>query len=444
MKIQLSEHFTYNKLLRFVFPSIVMMIFTSIYSVVDGLFVSNFVGKTALASINLILPFLMGLSALGFMIGTGGSAIVAKTLGEGDPKRANSYFSMLVYVTAIGGIILALLGMLLVPSVVSFLGAEGELLSNCILYGRISFISMPAFMLQNVFQSFFVTAEKPKLGLAVIITAGVTNMILDLLFVGILGFGLAGAAVATVCGEMIGGLFPIFYFSRKNSSLLRLGKTQFNGRILMQTCVNGSSELMTNLSSSIVNSLYNIQLMKFAGENGVAAYAAIMYVNFIFIAIFLGYSIGSAPIISYHYGAGNDGELKNLYKKSLQLVGSWGILLFVLAQLLATPLAKLFVGYDSTLLAMTQTGFRIYSLVYIINGFNIFGSSFFTALSNGVVSAVISFLRTLVFQIGAVFILPIVFGGINGIWSSVTVAELLTLCITITFFVRQRRKYHYA
>ena len=444
MKIQLSEHFTYNKLLRFVFPSIVMMIFTSIYSVVDGLFVSNFVGKTALASINLILPFLMGLSALGFMIGTGGSAIVAKTLGEGDPKRANSYFSMLVYVTAIGGIILTLLGMLLVPSVTSFLGAEGELLSNCILYGRISFISMPAFMLQNVFQSFFVTAEKPKLGLAVIITAGVTNMILDLLFVGILGFGLAGAAVATVCGEMIGGLFPVFYFSRKNSSLLRLGKTQFNGRILMQTCVNGSSELMTNLSSSIVNSLYNIQLMKFAGENGVAAYAAIMYVNFIFIAIFLGYSIGSAPIISYHYGAGNHGELKNLYKKSLQLVGSWGILLFVLAQFLATPLAKLFVGYDSTLLAMTQTGFRIYSLVYIINGFNIFGSSFFTALSNGVVSAVISFLRTLVFQIGAVLILPIVFGGINGIWSSVTVAELLTLCITITLFVRQRRKYHYA
>lgn len=444
MKIQLSEHFTYNKLLRFVFPSIVMMIFTSIYSVVDGLFVSNYVGKTALASINLILPFLMGLSALGFMIGTGGSAIVAKTFGEGDLKRANSYFSMLVYVTAIGGIILALLGMLLVPSVASLLGAEGELLSNCILYGRISFISMPAFMLQNVFQSFFVTAEKPKLGLAVIITAGVTNMILDLLFVGILGFGLAGAAVATVCGEMIGGLFPVFYFSRKNSSLLRLGKTQFNGRILMQTCVNGSSELMTNLSSSIVNSLYNIQLMKFAGENGVAAYAAIMYVNFIFIAIFLGYSIGSAPIISYHYGAGNHGELKNLYKKSLQLVGFWGILLFVLAQLLVTPLAKLFVGYDSTLLAMTQTGFRIYSLVYLINGFNIFGSSFFTALNNGVVSAVISFLRTLVFQIGAVLILPIVFGGINGIWSSVTVAELLTLCITITFFVRQRRKYHYA
>ncbi|MDD7668100.1 MAG: MATE family efflux transporter [Agathobacter sp.] len=444
MKIQLSEHFTIKKLLLFVYPSIIMMIFTSIYVVIDGLFISNYVGKTAFAAINLISPFIMALSALGFMMGTGGSAIVAKTLGEGKKKKASEYFSMLVYATIILGIILSIAGSLLVPHIAKALGAQGELLSNSILYARINFISLPAFMLQNVFQSFFVTAEKPKLGLAVIITAGVTNMILDLLFVGILGFGLAGAAVATVCGEMIGGLFPIFYFSGKNSSLLRLGKTQFNGRILMQTCVNGSSELMTNLSSSIVNSLYNIQLMKFAGENGVAAYAAIMYVNFIFIAIFLGYSIGSAPIISYHYGAGNDGELKNLYKKSLQLVGSWGILLFVLAQFLATPLAKLFVGYDSTLLAMTQTGFRIYSLVYIINGFNIFGSSFFTALSNGVVSAVISFLRTLVFQIGAVLILPIVFGGINGIWSSVTVAELLTLCITITFFVRQRRKYHYA
>ena len=442
MKIQLSEHFTYNKLLRFVFPSIVMMIFTSIYSVVDGLFVSNFVGKTALASINLIFPFLMGLSALGFMIGTGGSAIVAKTLGEGDPKRANSYFSMLVYVTAIGGIILALLGMLLVPSVVSFLGAEGELLSNCILYGRISFISMPAFMLQNVFQSFFVTAEKPKLGLAVIITAGVTNMILDLLFVGILGFGLAGAAVATVCGEMIGGLFPIFYFSRKNSSLLRLGKTQFNGRILMQTCVNGSSELMTNLSSSIVNSLYNIQLMKFAGENGVAAYAAIMYVNFIFIAIFLGYSIGSAPIISYHYGAGNHAELKNLYKKSMSIILVWGVILFGAAQLLAPVLSKIFVGYNASLYAMTLHGFRVYAIAFLIIGINIFGSSFFTALNNGLISAVISFLRTLVFQVIMVLTLPLWF-GINGIWSAISIAEALTLIMTTTFFVRQKDKYHY-
>ncbi|MDD6742001.1 MAG: MATE family efflux transporter [Roseburia porci] len=443
MKIQLSEHFTYNKLLRFVFPSIVMMIFTSIYSVVDGLFVSNFAGKTALAAINLVFPVLMGLSALGFMIGTGGSAIVAKTLGEGEKEKANEYFSMLVYVTAIGGILLSILGTLMIPEIARMLGAKGELLDNCILYARISFISMPAFMLQNVFQSFFVTAEKPKLGLYVIVTAGVTNMVLDFVFVGVLGLGLTGAAVATVCGEFIGGLFPILYFTRPNSSLLHLGKTHFNGRVLLQTCINGSSELMTNLSSSIVNSLYNIQLMKFAGENGVAAYGAIMYVSFIFVAIFLGYSIGSAPIISFHYGAGNHDELKNLFKKSLRLIGCWGLMIAVISQFLAIPLSRLFVGYDAELLAMTRQGFRIYCLVYLFNGFNIFGSSFFTALSNGGVSAAISFLRTLVFQIAAVLILPAIL-GINGIWFAVSAAELLTLCVTITFLIRQRKKYHYA
>lgn len=443
MKIQLSEHFTYHKLLRFVFPSIVMMIFTSIYSVVDGLFVSNFAGKTALASINLVFPVLMGLSALGFMIGTGGSAIVAKTLGEGKKEKANEYFSMLVYVTAIGGILLSMLGALMIPEIARILGAKGELLDNCILYARISFLSMPAFMLQNVFQSFFVTAEKPKLGLFVIVAAGVTNMVLDFVFVGVLGLGLTGAAVATVCGEFIGGLFPILYFTRPNSSLLHLGKTRFNGRILLQTCINGSSELMTNLSSSIVNSLYNIQLMKFAGENGVAAYGAIMYVSFIFVAIFLGYSIGSAPVISFHYGAGNHAELKNLFQKSLRLIGCWGLMLAVISQFLAIPLSTLFVGYDAELLTMTRQGFRIYCLVYLFNGFNIFGSSFFTALSNGGVSAAISFLRTLVFQIAAVLILPAIL-GINGIWSAVSAAELLTLCVTVSFLIRQRNKYHYA
>ena len=451
MKIQLSEHFTYKKLLRFVLPSIIMMIFTSIYSVVDGLFVSNFVGKTALAAINLTLPIIMGLSALGFMIGTGGSAIVARMLGEKKREKANEYFSMLIYVTAIGGILLSILGAIFIPAILGItltkyvsaaLGATGELLDNCILYGRIIFLSMPAFMLQNVFQSFFVTAEKPHLGLYVVIAAGVTNMVLDFLFVGILGFGLAGAALATVCGEFIGGLFPIFYFTRKNSSLLRLGKTHWNGHVLLQTCINGSSELMTNLSSSIMNSLYNIQLMKFAGENGVAAYGTMMYINFIFLAIFFGYSIGSAPVISYHYGAGNQDELKNLFRKSLRLIGTWGIMLALLSQLLAAPLSKLFVGYDAELFAMTEHGFRIYCLAYLINGFNIFGSSFFTALNNGVISAAISFLRTLVFQIIMILLLPTLL-GINGIWSAVGIAELMTLCVTITFFIKQRKKYHY-
>lgn len=443
MQIQLSEHFTYKKLLRFVLPSIVMMIFTSIYGVVDGLFVSNYVGKTAFAAVNLIMPFLMAISALGFMIGTGGSAIVAKTLGEGKKKQANEYFSMLVYLTLIGGIVLSALGILFSPLIARGLGADGALLTNCVLYARITLLSMPAFMLQNVFQSFFVTAEKPKLGLGVIVIAGVTNMVLDFLLVGVFQIGLAGAAFATVTSECIGGLFPILYFARKNSSLLKLGRTHFNGKIFLCACGNGSSELMTNLSSSIVNSLYNIQLMNLAGENGVAAFGTIMYVNFIFIAIFLGYSIGSAPLVSYHYGAGNHDELKNLFQKSLRLIGIWGLMLFILAQLIARPLAAIFVGYDADLFSMTQNVFRIYCIAYLINGFNIYGSSFFTALNNGLISAAISFLRTLVFQLAAVLLLPLLL-GINGIWSAVAVAELLTLGLTVTFFVRNRKKYHYA
>lgn len=443
MKIQLSEHFTYKKLLRFVLPSIVMMIFTSIYGVVDGLFVSNYVGKTAFAAVNLIMPFLMAISALGFMIGTGGSAIVAKTLGEGKKEQANEYFSMLVYLTLIGGIVLSALGILFSPLIARGLGADGALLTNCVLYARITLLSMPAFMLQNVFQSFFVTAEKPKLGLGVIVITGVTNMVLDFLLVGVFQIGLAGAAFATVTSECIGGLFPILYFARKNSSLLKLGRTHFNGQIFLCACGNGSSELMTNLSSSIVNSLYNIQLMNLAGENGVAAFGTIMYVNFIFIAIFLGYSIGSAPLVSYHYGAGNHDELKNLFQKSLRLIGIWGLMLFILAQLIARPLAAIFVGYDADLFSMTQNGFRIYCIAYLINGFNIYGSSFFTALNNGLISAAISFLRTLVFQLAAVLLLPLLL-DINGIWSAVAVAELLTLGLTVTFFVRNRKKYHYA
>ena len=442
MKIQLSEHFTYQKLLRFVFPSIVMMVFTSIYGVVDGLFVSNYVGKTAFAAVNLIMPLLMGISALGFMVGTGGSAIVAKTLGEGRQKEANEYFSMLVYVTFAGGILFSFLGFLFVPYVASALGAEGELLRSSVLYARICLCSLPAFMLQNVFQSFFVAAEKPKLGLYVIVTSGVTNRVLDFLFIGVLGFGLPGAALATVCGECIGGLFPVFYFARKNSSLLRLGKTHFNGKILLKTCTNGSSELMTNLSMSLVNALYNLQLMKIAGENGVAAYGVIMYANFIFAAIYLGYSMGSAPITSYNYGAGNHSELKNMLKKSLSLIAVTGVCLTLISEFFAHPLINIFVGYDADLFAMTLHGFRLYAFVFLINGFNIWASSFFTALNNGVVSGMIAFLRTLLFQIGCIMLLPILL-GLNGIWMGVVVAEMLTLIVTI-YFLRSRRKvYHY-
>lgn len=442
MKIQLSEHFTYKKLLRFVLPSIVMMIFTSIYGVVDGLFVSNYVGKTAFAAVNLVMPLLMMLSALGFMMGTGGSAIVAKTLGEGDKERADRYFSMMVYVTLAGGMALTVLGLVFLRPIVIALGAEGEMIGQCLIYGRISLASLTFFMVQNVFQSFFVAAEKPHLGLGVMVAAGVTNMVLDYVFIVVFGWGIAGAAAATAAGETVGGLVPLIYFSRKNTSLLRLTKTGIKGKILLKACTNGSSELMTNLSMSLVNMLYNIQLMKLAGEDGVAAYGVIMYVNFIFLATFIGYSIGSAPIVGYHFGARNHNELKNLFRKSMRLIGGWGVLLMLLAFVLSGPLVQFFVGYDTELLAMTRHGLRLYALAFLVSGFNIYGSAFFTALNNGLVSAVISFLRTLVFQMAAVLILPMLL-GINGIWLAVLVAELLALGVTLQFFIRKKKVYHY-
>lgn len=442
MKIQLSEHFTYKKLLRFVLPSIVMMIFTSIYGVVDGLFVSNYVGKTAFAAVNLVMPLLMMLSALGFMMGTGGSAIVAKTLGEGHKERANQYFSMMVYVTLAGGMALTVLGLVFLRPIVIALGAEGEMIGQCLIYGRISLASLTFFMVQNVFQSFFVAAEKPHMGLGVMVAAGVTNMVLDYVFIVVFGWGIAGAAAATAAGETVGGLVPLIYFSRENTSLLRLTKTGIKGKILLKACTNGSSELMTNLSMSLVNMLYNIQLMKLAGEDGVAAYGVIMYVNFIFLATFIGYSIGSAPIVGYHFGARNHKELKNLFRKSMRLIGGWGVLLMFLAFVLSGPLAQFFVGYDTELLAMTRHGLRLYALAFLVSGFNIYGSAFFTALNNGLVSAVISFLRTLVFQMAAVLILPM-FLGLNGIWLAVLAAELLALGVTLQFFIRKKKVYHY-
>lgn len=443
MRIQLSEHFTYNKLLRFVLPSIIMMIFTSIYSVVDGLFVSNYVGKDSYTALNLIYPLIMGLGALGFMIGTGGSAIIAKTLGEGKKELANQYFSMLIYVTIIGGILLSIIGLIFIRPIAVLMGATDLLIEDCVLYGRILLIAQTAFMLQNVFQSFFVTAEKPKLGLIVMIAAGVTNMVLDYLFIVLFDWKLGGAAIATAISQLVGGIFPFFYFLRKNDSLLQLTKTKFDGRILWKTCTNGSSELMTNLSSSIVNILYNLQLMKLAGEDGVAAFGTIMYVNFIFIAIYIGYSIGSAPLVGYHYGAGNHDELKNLFRKSLFLMGIFGIVLMTLAEIMAPPLSQLFVGYDSDLYSLTCHAFQFYAFSFLVIGFNIFASAFFTALNNGIISAAISFLRTFVLQVAMIFILPVFF-DLDGIWMSITAAETLTLIVTAIFFTTEKKRYHYA
>lgn len=442
MNIRLSDHFSYKKLLYFTLPSIIMMIFTSIYGVVDGFFVSNFVGKTPFAAVNFIMPFLMILGAVGFMFGTGGSALVAKTMGEGDDKKANRLFSLYVYVSIVCGAAISVLGIIFIRPIAAALGAEGAMLSDCVDYGRIILIALPAYMLQMEFQSFFVTAEKPHLGLAVTIISGVTNMVLDALFVAVFRWGLAGAAAATALSQVVGGFFPLCYFFRTNSSRLKLTGTHFDGKALLKACTNGSSELISNISMSLVSMLYNVQLIKYAEEDGVAAYGVLMYVNMIFLAAFIGYSVGTAPVIGYHFGAENHSELKSLLRKSLLIIAVFSLAMLGLSQLLASPLSKIFVGYDPALLALTQRGFAIFSFSFLFAGFCIYGSSFFTALNNGLVSALISFLRTLVFQIAAVLILP-VFWGIDGIWVSIVAAEFLAFAVTTLFLAGKRSKYHY-
>lgn len=442
MRIQLSDHFSYKKLFRFTTPSIIMMVFTSIYGVVDGLFVSNFVGKTSFAAVNFIIPFLMIIGAVGFMFGTGGSAVVAITMGEGDCKRANRQLSFLIYSAIIIGVVLTIVGLVFIRPIASMLGAEGELLENSVLYGRIILVSLTGFILQNTFQSFCVAAEKPTLGLFVIIVAGVTNMVLDALFVAVFQWGLLGAAYATGISQLVGGFVPFIYFIRPNESLLKLTKTNFDGKVLLKTCINGSSELMSNVSMSLVSMLYNIQLLKLAGENGVAAYGVLMYLNLTFVSIFLGYTIGIAPVISYHFGAGNYPELKNLLRKSLVVLAVFSVVMLALSEILASPLSKLFVGYSNELFELTLRGFRIFSFLFLFAGLSIFGSGFFTALNNGLVSALISFLRTLVFQVLAVLLLPIIF-DIDGVWLSAVVAEVLSVVVTVIFIVAKRKKYHY-
>ena len=441
-RIQISDHFTIPRLLRFVFPSIIMMIFTSIYGVVDGFFVSNYVGKTPFAAVNLIMPLLMAIGSIGFMLGTGGSALVAKTCGEGDSERANRYFSMTIYTALLLGTILAAISFCLIRPIARLMGADGAMLEYCVLYARILVCTLPLFMLQNMFQSFFITAEKPKLGLYVILAAGISNIVLDFLFIAVFRWGLAGAAIATSIGELIGGLVPILYFSRPNTSRLKLVRTKLEWRPIWRSCSNGASEMMTNLSMSLVNTLYNLQLMRFTGEDGVAAYGVIMYVNFIFVAIYMGYSIGCAPIVGYHYGAKHQEELRGLLRRSLWILGIGAVLLTVAGELLSSPLSKIFASYDDALFAMTRHGFRLYSLSYLLCGFNIFGSAFFTALNNGMVSAVISFARTLVFQIVCVLVLPI-FLELNGIWISILVAEFLGILVTASLLIANRKKYSY-
>lgn len=443
MRIQLSDHFTFKKLIKFVLPSIFMMIVTSIYGVIDGLFVSNFVGKTPFAAINLIMPFVMILGGVGFMLGTGGTALVSKIMGEGDTKKANQVFSMIIIATLIIGIALTALGQIFMRPVAKLLGASESMIDYSVLYGRITVGFTIAFMMQNVFQSFLVAAEKTKIGLAVTIIAGCTNIALDALFVAVFKWGIVGAAIATGIGQLLGGIIPLIFFLRKNNSLLQLEKTKIEIKSIIRACGNGSSELLTNVASSIVSMLYNLQLMDFFGEDGVSAYGVLMYVQLVFVAIEIGYSIGSAPIISYNYGANNKVELKNVFKKSIICMSVSGVVLSVMAQILAIPLSKLFVGYDEALFNLTVHAFRLYSFSYIFSGITIYSSGFFTSLNNGVISAIISFLRALIFQIIFVLLLPIIF-GVDGIWWAMFATEVCAVIVSIFFFITKHKKYGYA
>lgn len=438
--IQLWDHFNYQRLLRFTFPSVVMLVFTSIYGVVDGFFVSNFVGKTPFAAVNFIIPLLMILGSVGFMFGTGGGAMIGKTLGEGKPKQAKELFSLIVAISLVCGVTLEALGFLFLRPAAVVMGARGQLLEDCVLYGRVCLLALPFYILQYEFQCLFATAGKPKLGLYVTIAAGAANMILDALFVAVFRWGLVGAAGATALSQFVGGVIPLYYFGRKNSSLLQLTPCRFDGSALVKICINGSSELMSNISMSVVSMLYNVQLMRWAGENGIAAYGVLMYVSLIFQAVFIGYSVGAAPVISFHHGAKNRAEVKGILQKSLILTGIFALLMFAAGQTMAKPLSMLFVGYDLELLHMTIWAFTIFSFSFLFCGFAIFGSAFFTALNNGLVSALISFLRTLVFQCIAVLLLPI-FWGLDGIWISTVVAEMLALAVTALCLVKKRNTY---
>ena len=442
MNIQLSDSFTYKKLIKFTIPSVIMLIFTSIYGVVDGIFVSNFAGKTPFAAINLIMPVFLIIGGMGFMIGTGGSALVARYLGEGRKEKANQTFSMLIYVSLVFALIVSILGAFFIKPIAHALGARGQMLSDCVLYGGILLPSMFAFILQNEFQAFFIVAEKPQFAMWVTVGAGVTNMVLDALFIAVFKWGLMGAAIATATSQLVGGLVPLFYFIFAKESPLRLTRAKVNFKDLLKSCTNGSSEMMTNISMSVVTMLYNFQLMKLAGEDGIAAYGVIMYVGFVFVSAFIGFCVGSAPIISFHYGAKNHDELKKLLKMSTVIIAVVSVFMTVISLLLAKPLSKIFVSYDKALLDMTIRAFTIYCFSYLLVGFNIFGSSFFTALNNGLVSAIISFLRTLLFQVVAILVLPILF-GLDGVWAAVIVAEALSLIVVLFFIIKMRSKYNY-
>ena len=443
----LSDHFTYRKIFRMTIAPILMMIFTSLYVVVDGLFIANFVGKDAYAGENLIFPIIMIIGGIGFMFGTGGSALSAKLLGEGKKEEANQVFSMLLVFTFLVGIIVSIGGYFLVETFAHGMAsitedATDEMVKEAITYGKILIIGQAIFMLQNYFQSFLLVDERSRLGFIATLCAGIGNIILDFLFIVVFKLGVAGAALGTISGYFVGAIIPFIHFIKNKNGLIEFKLTRFKARPILKSCFNGSSEFVNNISSSIVGIVFNIQLLKFMGQNGVAAYGTIAYVSFLFVSIFIGYSIGMAPVISFNYGAENHDELKNVLRKSLIIIFIMELFMVLISFTCARPLAMLFSSGNNDLEELTINALRICSLAFIFTGIGIFTSSFFTALNNGALSALNAFMRTLVFQIAFILLLPLIFGA-SGIWWAIIFADCAAFILAIACLIWKRKQYHY-
>lgn len=439
----LGGHYGARRLFISSLPLIGMMVLISIYSIVDGLFVSNLVGTTAFAALNLIWPAIGLVGALGLMVGTGGAALVSKTLGEGDEPRANRYFSMFVEFILLLSVVLAVPLLVWMEPLAVAIGAEGEMVRQCAIYGRICAAGMPAFMMQMGIQPFFMVAGRPRMGTWISLVSGLLNIGLDALFIIVCGWGLAGAAAGSMLACCFGGFYPLWYFSsRFNRSSLAFKATGFEFGPLAKACSNGLSEFVGNISFNIVSMCYNWQLMRFYGENGVAAYSVILYLGFIFVAVYSGYNMTVTPLVGFNFGAGNKRELRSLLRHSLTLMLVLGVLLAGTAELLAGPAARLFVGYDSELTALTVHATRLYAPSFLITGLTLFVSAWFTGLNNGPVSALASFSRTFVFELSCVFLLPVLL-GVNGIWLSAPAAEILSLFLGAALLLRFRSRYGY-
>ena len=448
MKIRLSDHFTFKKLLKAALAPMLMMVFTSLYTIVDGVCISNFCGKESFAGVNLIFPIIMIVGGLGFMLGTGGSALVGKLLGEKKDLEARQTFTMTIIFTILIGLTITIAGVLLIETLVYAMTsvATGDIsqkmIDEAILYGRLLMAGQVFFMLQNVFQSFFIVDEKPVLGFVFILIGGLTNIVLDILFIGVCKWGIIGAAAATICGYLSGSLGPIIYFLIRKNDYIHFERTKLKLKPLIKICFNGSSEFVNNISSSIVSIVFNMQLLHYFGEDGINAYGIIMYLAFVFTAIFLGYSSAVAPIESYNYGAQNNKELKNVLIKSLIITSILSVSMFIISFTLAEPFSFIFANGSDTLLKITTNGMRIYSIAFLFIGLSIYISTFFTALNNGLISALIAFLRTLVFQIVFVFVFPL-FLGKYGIFFAILAAEIMSILLAITFLLIYKKKYRY-